>query len=239
MICLTCAFTVLSDIPSASPISLFDLPSEISASTSRWRLVSACQGRCATSGVASVVIRFAQHQRHECPARPHPLERRNQNLEPKAHGQKSPVRPSARSSEPAPDRRQSAIARIGVCGAAAANNTRSTKSICRQVAPPRRMTENSAPCRNRRTKSAAASTSVTRHRRCCWPSASLRQSRRNALGSTIARCRRVGATNAPVSAEADRGKARQLALKKSYISKAAPLRFRLSGKTLRQIESTR
>src|SRR5581483_7546112 len=35
MICFTCALTVLSDIESASAMSLFDLPCEMSASTSR------------------------------------------------------------------------------------------------------------------------------------------------------------------------------------------------------------
>src|SRR5262245_35919263 len=44
MICLTCAFTVLSVIFRDSPISLFDLPSEINARTSRCRRVSSGQG---------------------------------------------------------------------------------------------------------------------------------------------------------------------------------------------------
>src|SRR5580704_6039020 len=43
MICLTCAFTVLSVVFKASPISLFDLPSEINARTSRCRRVSSGQ----------------------------------------------------------------------------------------------------------------------------------------------------------------------------------------------------
>src|SRR5215470_1885398 len=44
MICFTCALTVLSDIVSASAMSLFDLPCAIRASTSRWRRVSSDQG---------------------------------------------------------------------------------------------------------------------------------------------------------------------------------------------------
>ena len=89
MICLTCAFTVLSDIPRASAISLFDRPSEISAKTSRWRLVSACHGRPDISRIGGVATGFAQHQGNESPARAHPLERGHQNLDSEAHRQKA------------------------------------------------------------------------------------------------------------------------------------------------------
>ncbi len=44
MICFTCALTVLSDIESASAMSLFDLPWLMRARTSRWRRVSSDHG---------------------------------------------------------------------------------------------------------------------------------------------------------------------------------------------------